>query len=84
MGRHHNVGIPSGMLEIIKQIVTETQLYHNPSEFVISATREKIEVYQKAILDQKKVDIYYSRKEQVKTESRPSNVSSVPNHSQPS
>lgn len=71
------VGIPNGMMEIIRKISAEIKLSSNTTEFVLSTAREKVEIYQKAILDQKEVNMYYSRRDQIKAESRPSSNTSV-------
>jgi Arc/MetJ-type ribon-helix-helix transcriptional regulator len=65
---YYTVGISNDILDQIKKIIVETKLYRNPSEFVNSAVREKIEEIQKMQIDQRKLEAFFMRENQIKAE----------------
>jgi metal-responsive CopG/Arc/MetJ family transcriptional regulator len=65
---YYPVGISNDMLEVIKRIIVETKLYRNPSEFVTVAVREKITEIQKMQIDQRKLEAFFMRENQIKAE----------------
>jgi hypothetical protein len=66
--KYYSVGIPMNVLDIIKKIVIETKLYRNPSDFVLFAVREKIDEIHKNQIDQKKIEAFFIRENQIRAE----------------
>lgn len=62
------IGIPSDVTDIIKKIIIETKLYRNPSDFVLFAVREKIDEIPKNQIDQKKIEAFFIRENQIRAE----------------
>lgn len=62
------IGIPNDVLDIIKKIILETKLYRNPSDFVLFAVREKIDEIHKNQIDQKKIEAFFIRENQIRAE----------------
>jgi Arc/MetJ-type ribon-helix-helix transcriptional regulator len=63
-----NVNISQDLIDMIKRIILETKLYRNTSEFVTVAVREKIAEIQKTQIDQRKLEAFFMRENQIKAE----------------
>jgi hypothetical protein len=62
------VGISTDLIEIIKKIILETRLYKNPTEFINIAVHEKIDEIHQRQIDQRKLEAFFIRENQIKTE----------------
>lgn len=61
-----NVSISQDLIEMIRRIILETKLYRNHTEFVTVAVREKIEEIRKTQIDQKKLEAFFMRENQIR------------------
>jgi hypothetical protein len=62
------VSMSQDLIEIIKKIILETRLYRNPTDFVTVAVREKIEEIFQRQIDQRKLEAFFIRENQIKAE----------------
>jgi hypothetical protein len=63
-----SVGVSNDLMVIIKKIIQETKLYRNPTEFITTAIHEKIDEIQKRQIDQKKIEAFFMREKQIRSE----------------
>jgi hypothetical protein len=63
-----SVGVSNDLMVIIKNIIQETKLYRNPTEFITFAIHEKIDEIQKRQIDQKKLEAFFIREKQIRSE----------------
>jgi metal-responsive CopG/Arc/MetJ family transcriptional regulator len=62
------VTIPTNLIENIKKIILETNLYRNHSEFVIAAVREKVEKIHQLQVDRMKLEVFFMKENRIKAE----------------
>ena len=65
---YNTISINNDMFKVIEKIILETRLYRNPSEFVIGAVREKIDEIHQRQIDQRKLEAFFIRENQIKAE----------------
>ena len=71
------VNVPSGVLEDIRRLLLENKQYRNPTEFINECVRIRLFELNKAKIDQKKLEAFFLREEQIKAKHTDASSSNI-------
>lgn len=65
-----SVNVNNKLVEAIQKYIGETGFYRNPTEFVNAVVRQEIEDIHRAQIDERKLDAFFLREEQIRVKNR--------------
>ena len=65
-----SVNVNNKLIQAIQKYIEKTGFYRNPTEFVNAVVRQEIEDIHRAQIDERKLDAFFLREEQIRVKNR--------------